>query len=364
MTYFHALWTAPKFHGVATGQTTDIALADFEALTWLVSILEVCRHSPMGLITDQRGREFAERTGLAGFYNHGIRTDLDEVPADILPKPFWNAGKVFAWLKLPAGSVQLDTDAILWQPLCPQADVLALHTESSRWPVYARNRERYARHGFSEPDWDWSADALNTALWHFRADEAARECAGHALRFMANYSIALRDGRERDTQKGSAVVFAGQHVLAMAARRAGLTSETVGKLLPDTPQLARNPVCSHLWMSKNHYRVCAPARRAYCLHLLRHVREHFPEALPLLERWKLREEAFTGDVTEGNLQKVPPSLRKRIRVLATVPSQTCLRDANLGAIRPARAGTWLLPGEELVAMAASGMGRARLPLES
>ena len=348
MSYFHALWTRPKFHGPAAPRG-EIVLADFEALTWLVSVLEIRRHSPMGLITDRRGLEFAERTGLAPLYNGGIRIDLDEVPADILPKPFWNAGKVFAWLKLPAGSVQVDTDAILWQPLHPRADVLALHTESSRWPVYAHNRERYAQHGFPEHDWDWSVDALNTALWYFRRAEQARECAGHALRFMTNYSAALRDGRERDTQKGSAVVFAGQHVLAMAARRAGLTAETVGTLLPRTPQLALNPVCSHLWMSKNHYRVCAPARHAYCLHLIRHVQQHFPEASPLLERWKLREKAFTGVVREGELQAVPLTLRKRIRVLADVPAGALIQDVNTGALRAAQSGAWLMPGEEVVA---------------
>lgn len=348
MNYFHALWTAPKFYEGPPGHAGEITLRDFEALTWLVSILEVRRHSPMGLVTDQRGLAFAERTGLAEFYNGGIRTDLDAVPDDILPKPFWNAGKVFAWLSLPAASVQVDTDAILWQPLRPQADVLALHPESSQWPVYASNRERFSQHGFPEPDWDWSADALNTALWYFRTSEGARECAGHALRFMANYSAALREGRERDTQKGSAVVFAGQHVLAMSARRAGLSTETIGALMRETPHLARNPVCSHLWMSKNNYRVCAPARRAYCLHLLRHLHQHFPETLPLLDKWKLQEALFVGPSRESNVELLPPALRRRVRVLTDADTGRFILDANIGARRPALAGGWLLPGEDIV----------------
>lgn len=349
MNYFHVYWTRPNFPNEAEQATKDIELPDFEALTWLVSALELRRHSTISLLTDERGLQFARRTGLDWVYNGGISTCLEKVPANIDPKIFWNAGKLFAWTLLPGRSVMVDTDAILWQPLKLRANVLALHTESAAWPVYAPNRERYGRFGLTDADWDWHADVLNTALWSFRSAACARACATRVLQFMADFTRAVRDGTVPATGKGPVVVFAGQHLPAMCVRRAGLRAETVGVLRPDCPQLQRNPICTHLWMSKDLYRACPSARRAFNRYLVRRIHAQFPEAVPTLQRWGMQRDTFDGTPADPDLKVLPAALRQRIRAVKGVKDgEVWIRDANLDALRPARDGAWLLNGECLV----------------
>jgi hypothetical protein len=49
------------------------------------------------MLPAMRGRRFLERTGLDWIYHGGVSTALDDTPADILPKVFWTAGRMFAF---------------------------------------------------------------------------------------------------------------------------------------------------------------------------------------------------------------------------------------------------------------------------
>lgn len=124
-------------------------------MTWLVSALRARRHGRIRMLTDARGLRFLRRTGLEWIYNGGVSTALDDTPADIHPKVFWTAGRMFAFALMDEPFASVDTDAILWQPLAATGQVLALHHEDRRWVSYASNRADFERFGFTGPGWNW-----------------------------------------------------------------------------------------------------------------------------------------------------------------------------------------------------------------
>jgi hypothetical protein len=59
--------------------------------------LQAWRHGRIKLLTDTLGWRFLERTGRDWIYHGGVSTALDDTPADIHPKVFWTAGRMFAF---------------------------------------------------------------------------------------------------------------------------------------------------------------------------------------------------------------------------------------------------------------------------
>lgn len=349
MTYLHSFWTRPK--QASTGADKDIVLQDFEALTWLVSALECRRHGRIKMLTDARGLRFLQRTGLDWVYNGGIATVLDETPADIHPKVFWTAGRMFAFELLDEPFTSVDTDAILWRPLKPTAPVMALHYEDRRWVSYRSNRADFGRFGFTGRAWNWRLQPVNLGIVAFPSPDVTRSFTREALRFMREYSTWLRDHPEDVDlpRTRRAPLFLDQRLLPMCTARLGLRVKTIGRLNEWKNGLARNPVCSHLWLGKRNFLYSAAARTAYVNYLIAHTRREFPEALGTLQRWKLAEPQAVDPRREIDWRKHPPYRGKSegFRLLQHVPGEINIIDAYTSARRTATSGALLLPGERL-----------------
>lgn len=350
MTYLHSFWTRPKLD--AGGADKDIVLQDFEALTWLVSALQCRRHGRVKMLTDARGLRFLQRTGLDWVYNGGISTVLDDTPADIHPKVFWTAGRMFAFGLMEEPFASVDTDAILWQPLRPTAPVMALHHEDRRWASYRSNRVDFGRFGFSGREWNWRLQPVNLGIVAFPSPNVTRSFTGEALRFMREYSAWLRDHPEdlNLPRTRRAPLFLDQRLLPMCMARLGLRVKTIGRLNEWKNGLARNPLCSHLWLGKRNFLYSAAARTAYVNYLIAHTRREFPDALGTLQRWKLAEPQAVDPRRELNWRTHPPYGGKTngFRLLANCAGLISIRDAHTPAFRPATPGALLLPGEQVV----------------
>jgi hypothetical protein len=347
MTYLHSFWTRPKQD--AGGADKDIILQDFEALTWLVSALQCRRHGRIKMLTDARGLRFLQRTGLDWTYNGGISTALDDTPADIHPKVFWTAGRMFAFELMDEPFASVDTDAILWQPLKPTAPVMALHYEDRRWVSYRSNRADFGRFGFTGRDWNWRLQPVNLGIVSFPSPEVTRSFAAEALRFMREYSAWLRDHPEdMDLPRTRrAPLFLDQRLLPMCMARLGLRVKTLGRLNEWKNGLARNPLCSHLWLGKRHFRYSAAACTAYVNHLITHTRREFPEALGTLQRWRLAEPQAVNPRAEIDWRRRPPYRGNLdgFYLLASHGEAITITDAHTNAQRAGRFGSLVLPGE-------------------
>lgn len=364
MTYLHSFWTRPK-QGEG-GTDKDIVLQDFEALTWLVSALQCRRHGRIKMLTDARGLRFLQRTGLDWIYNGGISTVLDDTPADIHPKVFWTAGRMFAFELMDEPFASVDTDAILWQPLKPTAPVMALHYEDRRWVSYRSNRADFGRFGFTGRDWNWRLQPVNLGIVSFPSPEVTRNFTGEALRFMREYSAWLRDHPEDVNlpRTRRAPLFLDQRLLPMCMARLGLRVKTLGRLNEWKNGLARNPLCSHLWLGKRNFLYSAAARTAYVNYLIARTLKEFPEAAATLKRWRLAEPQVIAPRRELNWRTHPPHRGKTegFRLLQDAHGEISVVDAHTSARRPASPGMLLLPGERLKA-GRGAVGRV-LPLSA
>jgi hypothetical protein len=347
MTYLHSFWTRPKLD--ADGGEKDILLKDFEALTWLVSALQARRHGRIRMLTDTRGLRFLQRTGLDWVYNGGVSIALDETPADIHPKVFWTAGRMFAFGLMEGPFVSVDTDAILWHPFKPTSPVMALHYEDRRWVSYASNRADFGRFGFEGSGWNWRLQPMNLGIVSFPSPEVTRCFSNEALRFMSEYSAWLRDHPEEVVlpRTRRAPLFLDQRLLPMCMARLGLRVKPVGRLNRWKNGLARNPLCSHLWMAKHNFLFSAAARTAYVNFLIAHVLKTFPEAQDTLHRWKLAEPQPVNSRLEVDWRQQPPYGGKvaGFFLLRAVSGLTKIQDSHTPAERAATSGALVLPGE-------------------
>ncbi len=351
MTYLHSFWTRPKQRPEADGEKT-ITLQDFEALTWLVSALQARRHGRVKMLTDTRGLRFLQRTGLDWVYDGGVSTALDDTPADIHPGVFWTAGRMFAFGLMEEPFASVDTDAILWQPLRPTAPVMALHYEDRRWVSYASNRADFGRFGFAGSGWNWRLQPVNLGIVAFPSPEVTRSFSREALRFMSEYSQWLRDHPEDVAlpRTRRAPLFLDQRLLPMCMARLGLRVKPIGRLNQWKNGLARNPLCSHLWLGKRNFLYSAAARTAYVNYLIAHTLKEFPEAEPTLQRWKLAIPQVVNPRSEMDWRTRPPYRGKveGFRLIEQLGGPSVVLDAHLPAVRTAEAGMLVLPGEEVV----------------
>lgn len=351
MTYLHSFWTRPKQRPETDDEQT-ITLRDFEALTWLVSALQARRHGQIKMLTDTRGLRFLQRTGLEWVYNGGVSTALDNTPEDIHPKVFWTAGRMFAFGLMDGPFASVDTDAILWQPLKPTAPVMALHYEDRRWVSYASNRTDFGRFGFAGRGWNWRLQPVNLGIVFFPSPKVTRSFSREALRFMSEYSQWLRDHLEdMDLPRTRrAPLFLDQRLMPMCMTRLGLRVKPIGRLNEWKNGLARNPLCSHLWLGKRNFLYSAAARTAYVNYLIAHTLKEFPEARETLQRWKLAEPQAVNPRAEVDWRKHPPYRGKAegFRLIERLGGPSVVLDAHLPAVRTAETGMLVLPGEEVV----------------
>jgi len=355
MLHFHSLWTRPMFETRQAQATQDLVFWDFEALTWLTSVLEIRRHSPIRLITDTRGRQFVLNTALDSIYNGGISTALDDIPDTIDPQIFWAAGKIYAWREIDGPCISVDTDAVLWQPITPTAPIVALHLENRAWGWYASNRQAFAPFGFDDPSWDWDLHPFNHGVLYIQDPEARRVWTEKAIGFMNEFSAQVRQleqsGAENPPHTRDAMLFADQRLLVMCAQRLGLSMVPLTRLDETTGYLLRNPLYTHLWGSKLFYPYCAEARFAFCRHLVSYLLAHHPESQTILERWQLDQPHRVDAKLQWDQRELECSDRgkQRISLLESVEGAVWITDANLDVRRKATPGSLVLPGELLLA---------------
>ena len=348
MIHYHVFWSKP--HLGRQGHDASLELTDFELLTWITSTLEIRRHSPIHLVTDSDGAAFIRGSGMGGLYD-GIRTDLDDMPAGIDSRIFWDGGKMFWFQRLETPCVVLDYDAILWRPLETSATVLALHEEERSWSFYAPNREKFERFGFRNGGWNWEANPVNTALVYFSEPALPHGMGKRSVEFMQDYSdfASTAGPEERLTvpKYNRATLFAGQRLLGMCAARHGLQMQFLTTLHPCLLTLRRNPTCTHLWISKALYRCIPEAREALANHLIDHLTTLHPGCRELLSDFGLAEPLTIGPDNRMDFRMLSPSdaRRQQLRRMRECSGEVTIEDANVPLVRPGFQGAHVLPGE-------------------
>jgi hypothetical protein len=354
MLHFHSYWTRPVRLEPLAQPDELIEVWEFEALTWLLSALEIRKHSPIRLITDTRGLKFVRNTGLEWLYNGGITTALDGIPQGIDPQLFWAAGKLYSWLGIDEPAVSVDTDAVLWAPIQVTSPVMALHMETRDWPWYARNQADFASFGFEGSEWDWSSHPLNHGVLMIQDTGLMRRYAETAVAFMERYSehcrALEREGKARPPQQHDAMLFVDQRLLVMCARQSNLAVHPITSLHPEKCCIYRDPKCLHLWMSKGYYRYCAAARVALCNFLIGYLLEHHPESRRTLAQWKLEQPMPLDEKMQLDYRGLEPEDERRTRfsLIKNVDGLVWVLDPNVDVRRKATIGSLVLPGETLL----------------
>lgn len=336
MRFYHAFWSRPQFREGVQPDPAGLALKDYEAITWLASILQARRLGSISLVTDTPGAAMVERMGLAPLYDGGVHTALDAVPRELLAWAFWCAGQLYALRVIKPPCMCLDTDAILWQRPDTSAPITALLQESKDWMYYRRQEEKYAPWGFPAPDWDWNVEPVNAGMVCYRDPELSLGYAELAIAFMESYSRAARANHcwYQDVRGyfDDAATFVDQRLLPMYAARCHRAIGLLGRLHPHAPHLLRNPVCSHLWFSKRWYDACPAARRVYCRFLSDYLRREHPASEALLERWRNDPKAYVA-AEEGTVTAVPRGFELNFSLIEEVDGEISIKDANLDAVR-------------------------------
>jgi hypothetical protein len=350
MVYFHVFWSRPQLNPAIPAEEQEIFLWDFEALVWLLSALELRRHSQVQLVTDRRGLRFVEGAGLDWLYSGGISTALDGVPGGIDPQLFWSAGKIVALREMTPPCAWIDLDLVLRHPLDSGRPVTALHWEDRDWPWYQADQSTFANHGFPADAWDWTANPVNTGLLGLVDADLHQLYASQAVDFMIRYSTFRREAGARPdcSPHGSdPTIFAEQRLLAMCAAKLGRPIEVLTDCNVPGLCLPRNPHCLHLWGTKAAYRSCPEARVALVNHLRAEILERFPEAEATLTGWDLAQPRSSTPPDPADSRELmrthPDSLR--FSLLRGVEGLIWIEDPNVGVRRPGREGSMIWSGE-------------------
>lgn len=266
MLAFHSLWTAPN-----RLRNGAVRMPDYELLTLMLSALEWQKHNgPIRMITDEAGADFFHRAGLDGLWSEPVSTALEGMAPSLDPAAFWAAGKLEALRLTPAPCVMLDTDLVIWKNLDGLLTdaVVAAHRETLDPAVYPDPRTAFVMdpdYTFP-PDWDFGADAANTAFLYLPEEAFKDYYTGEAFRFMA----ALRS---RELSSVVTMCFAEQRVLPMCAAARGIPLRT----LLDQYDLDRQDFATHLWGYKNALADEPETRVAFCLGCVMRLLRDFPE---------------------------------------------------------------------------------------
>ena len=256
--------------------SAQVRLATFEILTMALSALEWRAHNgPITLVTDSKGRAWAEALGIASVWDAiDVRLDeMDDVPID--EAVFWAAGKLFALRAQEAPCVIIDLDFIVWQTLdfTPYGTgVAAIHSENIWDLIYPPPETLQLQTGYALPGGlDDTVRPLNGARVYHGDTGFLHRYAQAAIDFMLH-----ADAHGDDLPY---MVFAEQRLLAMLAEKEHRPIYEMMTL----PELFGNQKCfTHLWGYKRELRSSEEASAAFCARLRRRIAHDFPDAPRIL----------------------------------------------------------------------------------
>jgi len=230
------------------------------------------------MYTDVIGADYYTRLGLIDLWNDGIDTAvLEQTQWDINPRSFWSAGKVLSMAAETSPCVMMDTDFIVWFPLLLLTrphDLIVIHREQIWEAIYVPQTALKTARGYTfDSNWSWEEPACNTAFVSIGHEEFRRNYTSEALRFM-------HKNAEESPVASAQTVFAEQRLLAMCARKSGLT---IHSLLPDSGDWNRQHQFTHLWGHKAVLRRDPIERRTFCLQCVARIRRDFPHEAAMLE---------------------------------------------------------------------------------
>ena len=255
-----------------------VKLMDFEILTMALSALEWRAHNgPIDLVTDTKGRAWAESLGIASLWD-AIDTRLDVMEDEAIDEGvFWAAGKLFALRAQEAPCVIIDLDFICWQTLdfTPYGvGIAGIHREGLWGAVYPPIETLRLQPGYALPS------GLDTTILPINGAFVYHGDMG----FLHRYAQAAIDFmRHADTHDDilTYMVFAEQRLLPMLAakeHRPVYEIMTLPELFGDAQK-----AFTHIWGYKDVLRREPVMREAFCRRLRRRITHDFPDAPDILQ---------------------------------------------------------------------------------
>ena len=273
MRAFHSNWTKPFF----CKHIREYYIEDFELLTTILSALKWQEYNgDIQMVTDKIGAAYYRKLGLENIWNLGIDDTLeDKMTDDINPSTFWAAGKIYALEKQTVPCVMMDTDFIVWQSVKEELEhhrLSVIHREKIEECVYP-NRDKLVmneQYTYNE-DWNWQAEACNTAFSYFGYKWFKDYYVNESIRFMKS---AIGE------DPLIYMVFAEQRLLAMCAEERQMDLYALSNMeeLFKTSQKR----FTHIWGYKRYIRSNPKARESFCKKCIKRIKNDFPNEYPLL----------------------------------------------------------------------------------
>ncbi len=259
-------------------------MADYDLLTTVLSALLWRRENgSICMITDDTGAQYYRSLGLTELWDGGIFTHLNTIPQTIDPCTFWAAGKLYALAAVPAPCVMLDTDFIVWHSLAAHwnKSLAVIHREQLHPDIYPDSSVFVLDASYQFPsDWNWKAQACNTALTYFGDETLRKTYVRQAMDFMQ--AVRGQDGLIY-------MVFAEQRLLAMCAE--ALSVPIYAFSTEQDLFSGKQRDFTHVWGFKQAMQEQPILREAFCSKCAARLQRDFPAyakrcaGIPILQQY-------------------------------------------------------------------------------
>ncbi len=273
MQAFHIISTAPYFaehkNGAYFMDKFELYSAALSALNWRSFGGEIT------LDVDKVGEKYINSLGISSLWNKILPIVPDDLEG-IDPKMFWAAGKLLALREMPAPTVMIDTDFIIWKkPELPPDKIVAVHREDLNPSVYPPFEYFKLNRSFFRNDMNEKALPLNTAFLYI-PDESFKQ-------YYVNRAIAFMKSAQPCDDRLRYMVFAEQRLLSICAEELNIGVQT----LMDKDELffPQNDY-THLWGAKQVMRENSGALNDFCQRARERITRDFPDfsyIIPLIE---------------------------------------------------------------------------------
>ncbi len=345
----------------STENREKIDLDHVSILTWLASIVNWRKTGlPLILHTDARGKRYMDKIGISTLYDE-VRLTLE---GDPYHPDLWAMAKIKA-LKAHANEpfCLFDYDLIPWDydPRTATAPVTWLHDEPPGW--YSRcykNFNRYFPKQAFTPE-QWALPAANTALVVQRDPGMLDDYIATVDAFAKAYAAKPK---QRKLAKGLSMVFMEQLLLPMCLARQGVEGKPWCKLRVIGGQwqhIEWNQQITHVWNSKQIYRMCWHANYRYCMYMISFLesRNVLPAAVGELKRQMVHAQAKEGDRLRAHDERLAKRSKEGFMWLQ---ANGKLKEPNIPELLPLQADELVMPWDEFVLTSGTAiLGRTLSP---